>query len=161
MLRRCGVGLTGLLNAVCRLGGAALPVTGPRQRGRIDAADTDASEMPRGGAGVLQETQGDPARGELLLGLVDIAVGERGITRDQICGAILADIDHLAREQPPLDPPFVDIVEPVGIPRRAQHQPRGVRELLLAAQQLNVREDIAGIAVQLARHFFEQCAQAG
>ena len=82
MLRRRGVGLARLLGTARSLGGAALPVAGPRQRGRIDAADADAGEMPGGGVGVLQETQGDPAGGEFLFGLVDIAGGERGITRD-------------------------------------------------------------------------------
>ena len=143
------------------LGGAALPVAGARQRGRIDAADPDAREMLRGDRRVLQETQRDPAGGEFLFGLVDVAGGERGIARDQIGGAVLADIDHLAREQPPLDPPFINIIEPAGIPWRAEHQLRGVGEFLFAAKQLNLAEDIAGIAVQFARHFFKQCARVG
>ena len=109
-------------------------------------------------AGSLQEAQRDPAGGEFLLGLVDIARGQGGVARDQIGGAVLADVEHLARQQPPLDPPFVDIVEPGRIPRRAQHQLRGLGEFLFAAQQLDLAEDVAGIAMQFARNGLEQCA---
>jgi hypothetical protein len=50
---------------------------------------------------------------------------------------MFADVQHLARQQPPFDPPFVDIVEAGGILRRAHHQSRGFREFLLAAKQLD------------------------
>ena len=112
--------------------------------------------MLRGGRGIVQEAQRDPARGEFLLGLVDVARGKGGVARDQIGGAVLADVEHFARQQPPLDPPFVEIVEPVRIARRRQHQLRGFLEFLLAAQQLDPREHVAGIAMQFARHGVQQ-----
>ena len=93
--------------------------------------------MLRGGRGVVQKAQRDPARGEFLLGLVDVARGKRGVARDQIGGAVLADVEHLARQQPPLDPPFVEIVEAVRVARRRQHQLCGFLEFLFAAEQLN------------------------
>ena len=94
-----------------------------------------------GGDGrILQEAQRDPARGEFLLGLVDVAGRQRRVARNQIGGAVLADVEHLARQQAPLDPPFVEIVQAAGIFRRAQHQLRGFAELLLAAQPLDPRE---------------------
>ena len=105
---------------------------------------------------IVQETQRDPARGEFLLGLVDVARRQRRVPRDQIGGAVFADIEHLARQQPPFDPPFVEIVQPVRILRRAQHQLGGLGEFLLAAEQLDFREQVAGIAVQFARHRLEQ-----
>src|SRR5690606_42011524 len=49
--------------------------------------------------------------GEFLLGLVDVAGGQCRVARDQIGGAKLVDVDHLARQQAALDPPFVDVVE--------------------------------------------------
>src|SRR6202000_534073 len=73
-----------LLIAAHGFGGAAFPVAGARQRGRGDAADSDPSEMLRGGRGILEEAQRDPARGEILLGLVDVARGQGGVARDQI-----------------------------------------------------------------------------
>ena len=112
--------------------------------------------MLRGRRRVVQEAQRNPARGEFLLGLVDVARGQGGVARDQIGGAVLADVEHLARQQPPLDPPFVDIVEPARVLRRAQHQLRGLGEFLLAAQQLDLAEDVAGIAMQFARNRLEQ-----
>ncbi|MEY9205313.1 hypothetical protein ABIF05_004423 [Bradyrhizobium elkanii] len=115
--------------------------------------------MLGGEGGIVEEAQRDPARGEFLLGLVDVAGRQRRVTCDQIGGAKLAAVDHLARQQPPLDPPFVDIVEARGFLRRTQHQPRGLGEFLLAAEQLNLGEQIAGVAGELARHGFQQRAQ--
>ncbi len=150
------IGGAGFLRAAGGFRRAALPVAGARQRGRIDAADADAREMLGGGRRIVEEAQRDPARGEFLLGLVDVAGGQRGVPRDQIGGAVFADVEHLARQQPPFDPPFVEIVQPGRILRRAQHQLRGLGEFLLAAQQLDLGEHVAGIAVQFARHRFEQ-----
>ena len=113
------VGGAGLLGAAGRFRGAALPVAGARQRGRIDAADADAREVLRGRGRVVQEAQRDPAGGEFLLGLVDVARGQGGVARDQIGGAVFADVEHLARQQPPLDPPFVEIVAAGRVLRRA------------------------------------------
>ena len=108
--------------------------------------------MLRGGRRVVEETQRDPARGEFLLGLVDVAGGQRRVARDQIGGAVFAGVEQSSRQQPPFDPPFVQIVQPAGILRRAQHQLRGLGELVVAAQQLNLAEDVAGVAVQFAGH---------
>ena len=156
LLGRPGVGRARLLGAAGGLGGAALPVAGPRHRGRVDAADADAGKMLGGGRRIVQEAQRDPARGEFLLGLVDIAGGKRRVARDQIGVAVFADVEHFARQQPPFDPPFVQIVQPAGILRRAQHQLRGLGELFLAAQQLDLAEDVAGIAMQFARNRVQQ-----
>src|SRR5581483_12294723 len=65
-----------LLDAAHGFCGAALPVTGARQRGRIDAADPDPCEMLCRGGGIVEEAKRDPARGEVLLGLVDVARGK-------------------------------------------------------------------------------------
>ena len=101
---------------------------------------------------IVQEAQRDPARGEFLLGLVDVARGKRRVARDQISGAVLADVQHLARHQAPFDPPLVEIVEVAGILRCTHHELRSFGELLFAAQQLDFAEDIAGIAVQFVRN---------
>ena len=74
---------------------------------------------------------------------------------------MFADIEHLARQQPPLDPPFVEIVQTVRILRRRQHQLRGLGEFLFAAEQLDLGEHVAGIAVQFARHRIEQRLEVG
>ena len=110
---------------------------------------------------IFQEAQRNPARGEFLLGLVDVAGGKCGVARNQIASAMFADVQHLARQQAPLDPPFVEIVQAVRIFRHGQHQPCGLVEFLLAAQQLDPGEHVAGIAVQLLRHRIEQRLEVG
>ena len=146
------IGGAGFLRAACGFRRAALPVAGARQRGRVDAADADAREVLGGHRRIVEEAQRDPAGGEFLLGLVDVARRQRRVPRDQIGGAVFADIEHLARQQPPLDPPFVEIVQAGRILWRAQHQLRGLGEFFLAAQQLDFCEHVAGIAAQFARH---------
>ncbi len=156
LLGGAAVSGAGFLLTARRFRGAALPIAGARQRGWIGAADADAGEMLRGDRRVFQEAQRNPASGELLFGLVDVARGKGGVAGNQIGGSVFADIQHLARQQPPLDPPFVEIVQAVRIFRHRQHQLRGFIEFLFAAQPLDAGEHVAGIVVQLARHLVEQ-----
>ena len=102
--------------------------------------------MLRGRRRVVEKAQRNPARGEFLLGLVDVARGQSGVARDQVGIAVFADVEHFPRQQPPFDPPFIQIVQAAGILRRAQHQLRGLGEFLFPAQQLDLAEDVAGIA---------------
>ena len=74
---------------------------------------------------------------------------------------MFADVQHLARQQAPLDPPFVEIVQAVRIFRHRQHELCGLVEFLFAAQQLDPREHVAGVAVQLPRHRLEQRLEVG
>ena len=74
---------------------------------------------------------------------------------------MFADVEHLARQQPPLDPPFVEIVQTARILRRAQHELCGLGEFLFAAEQLDLGEDVAGVAVQFVRHRVEQRLEVG
>jgi hypothetical protein len=117
--------------------------------------------MLRGQCRIGQKTQRDPARREFLLGLVDVARGKRCVACDQIGAAVFAGIDHLARQQAPLHPPFVQIVEPGRVLRRAEHELGGLGEFLFTAEQLDLAEDIAGIAMQFVRNRLKQCARIG
>ena len=74
---------------------------------------------------------------------------------------MFADIQHLARQQAPLDPPFVEIVQAVRIFRHRQHELCGLVEFLFAAQPLDPGEHVAGVAVQLPRHRIEQRLEVG
>ena len=112
--------------------------------------------MLRGGCGVVEKTQRDPAGGEFLLGLVDVAGRKRRVAGDQIGGAAFAEVEHLARHQAPFDPPFVQIIKARRVPWCAQHQLGGLGEFLLAAQQLDLAEDVAGVAAQFIRNRLEQ-----
>src|SRR5206468_3622412 len=83
--RLLGGGLIGgarLLGAAELFERAALPVAGPRDRGWVHRVDADALEMLQRCRGIVQETQCDPARSELLFGLVDVLVWQRGVARD-------------------------------------------------------------------------------
>src|SRR5258705_7413138 len=99
LLGRPKIGGAGLLSPPGRFGGAALPIAGPRQRGRVDAADPDPRKMLRGERGVVEEAQRDPARGEFLLRLVDVAGGKRGVAGDQIGGTVVSDVGHVSRPE--------------------------------------------------------------
>ena len=68
-------------------------------------------EVLQRGRGIVQEAQRDPAGSELLLGLVDVLVGQGRVTRDRIGRAVVAGVEQLARDQPPLDPPLIEIAE--------------------------------------------------
>ena len=138
------VSRAGFLRATRGFRRAALPIAGARQRGRVRTADADAREVLGGDRRIFQEAQRNPARGEFLLGLVDVAGGKRGVPRNQVGGAMFADIQHLARQQAPLDPPFVEIVQAVRIFRHRQHELCGLVEFLFAAQPLDPGEHVAG-----------------
>ena len=161
LLGGAAIGGAGLLRATRCFRRAALPIAGTRERGRIGAADADAGEMLRGDRRVLQEAQRNPARGEFLLGLVDVARRKCCVPRNQVGVAVFADVEHLARQQAPLDPPFVEIVQTVRIFRRRQHELRGLLEFLFAAKPLDPGEHVAGVAVQFARHRIEQRLEVG
>ena len=74
---------------------------------------------------------------------------------------MFADVQHLARQEAPLDPPFVEIVQTVRIFRHRQHELCGLVELLFAAKPLDPGEHVAGVAVQLPRHRIEQRLEVG
>ncbi len=161
MFGGAAVGGAGFLRATRGFRRAALPVAGARQCGRVRAADADAREVLGGDRRIFQEPQRNPARGEFLLGLVDVAGGKCGVARNQIGVAVFADVQHLARQQAPLDPPFVEIVQAVRIFRHRQHELRGLVEFLFAAQPLDPGEHVAGVAVQFVRHRIEQRLEVG
>ncbi len=161
MLGRRGVGGAGVLGAARRFRRATLPIAGPRQRSRVDAADADARKMLHGDRRLFQKAQRNPSCGEFLLGLVDVARRKGCVARDQIGSAAFTDVEHLARQQATLNPPFVQIVQAARVLGRAHHQLGCLGEFLFAAEQLDIAEQVAGIAMQLARNRIEQGARVG
>ena len=156
MRRRRLVGRARLLAAAHGLFGAALPVAGAGERRRIAAADADMGEMRRRRRRIVEEPQRDPARGELLFGLVDVARRQCRVAGHQIGGAVVAVVEQLAGEQPPLHPPFVDVDQPCRFARRLSHQLRGLRVLLFAPQLPDAAEQVARIVAQFVRYGIEQ-----
>ena len=161
MRRRRGIGGARILRPARRFRRAALPVAGTRERGRVDAAGADSRKMLSGNRGVGEKTQCNPAGREFLLGLVDVARGQRAVTRDQVSGATFADVEHLARQQSPFDPPFVDVMQARRILWRAEHQLGCLGEFLFATEQLDLAEDIAGVGVKFARDCVQQRSCVG
>ena len=93
-----------------RLGGAALPVAGARERDRVAGALADLGEMGERGVRIVEEAQRDPAGGELVLGAIVVPVGHDGGARDPI--GRLGDrraSSSLRDDEPPLDPPLVGV----------------------------------------------------
>ena len=107
MARRGLIMRVRLAGAAGGLRGAALPVFGAGERGRMGDACADAREMLVGGVRVVEEAQRDPARGELLLGAIVLLGGRHGFGRDAVGGRGIAGIEQPARDQAPLVPPFV------------------------------------------------------
>ena len=139
-----------------RLRGAALPIERTRQRNRIGDAFGDAGEMRKRDGRLVQEGQRDPARRELLVGAVILVIRRRGAVGDLIGHFDIAEVEQLAREQPPLDPPLIDIAQRRRIVRRRDHPAAGLVDLVAAAQQLRAAENIAGVVLGRRRHGFEQ-----
>ena len=81
----------------------------------------------------------------------------RGITRDAIGGMRVVFVKQLAHEQPTLLPPLVEVDERFRILRHGEDQPAGIFRLVVQAQPLYARENIAGVVLRRGRHGIEQC----
>ncbi len=156
MTRRLLVMRARLLRLVHRLGGAAAPIAGPRQRGRVGDAGAHAREVLGGAGGILEEAQRDPARRELVLDPVVFLGRRHGFPHHSIGRRGVADVEKLARDQPALDPPLVGVDDLGDVARRPEHVLGGLGDLVGAAQQLNVAEQEAGIPVGARRQILEQ-----
>ena len=86
---------------------------------------------------LVQEPQRDPAGGELLLGAVVLVRRRRRAIGDFIGHPGVAEIEQLARNHPPLDPPLIEIDEPARLARRREHPSGGLVDLVGAAQPLD------------------------
>ena len=106
--------------------------------------------------GLVQEAKRNPSSGKLLLGAMVLVDRRRGAIGDRVGELIVAEIEQLARNQPPLDPPLIDIADPFRLARRAGHPLSGFHDLVAAAQPLGATEDITGIVPALCRDFFQQ-----
>ena len=106
---------------------------------------------------LVQEPQRDPAGGEMLLGAVVLVDRRRRAIGDLIGHAGIAEIEQLARNEPPLDPPLIEIAEPCRVMRHPDHPLRGFGDLVGAAQPLDAAEHIAGVVPGGFRDGFEQC----
>ena len=131
---------------------------GARQRRRMAAHFLDAGEMRRRRSRVVEKTQRNPARHEMALD-ARVLLGRLGSVRappDTRSGhrrypAACATVSAL-------NPPFLRIIDLGERLRGGQHHLRGFGDLVLVAQNVHAREDIAGIVVRFRRHGFEQLA---
>ena len=110
--------------------------------------------MRRGELRIVQKLERDPARGELALDLVDFLGRRGGVTRNLIGGLCVADVEQFAREEPSLDPPFVGVVQVAHVTRHREHQAPGFGDLVLTAQQLQLREQVSDVVTRFMRHCF-------
>ena len=120
------------------------------------AADVrDAGEVGRGGGRIVEEAQRDPARHEMALD-PGVLLGRLGRLRHRLIGrAVIADIEQLARHDPPLDPPLLRIMDLGELARRGQQHLGGLGGLVGAAQKLHLREDVARVVAGVGRHGVE------
>ena len=77
----------------------------------MDTHVLDAGEVRRRGGRVVEKPQRDPAGHEMALD-PRVFLGRLGsVPHHQIRGAGIAEIEQLARQDAPLDPPFLRIVD--------------------------------------------------
>src|SRR5436189_4895025 len=129
----------GLAERVC---GAALPIVGACERDRIARALADLGEVCKRGAGIIEESQRDPAGGELVLNSIVLPARHGGGARDAIRGLGVAEVEQRSGDKPPLDPPFVALNRLRGIVWYRQYHFGGFRRLLLVSQPLDAAKDI-------------------
>ena len=90
---------------------------------------------------------------------VDAVIAARrrgGVARDAIGGLRVVVVEQLAHQQAPLQPPLVEIDQRGRVLRRGQDQLAGFFRLVVFAQPLHARENIAGVAARGRRHRVEQ-----
>ena len=128
-------------------GGAAEPVIGARQRQRPVGDLGDPRKMRGRRLRIVEAAQRIPAGVEFG---VDDVVGLFGrMRRDEPVGGLdVAMVDKLARQHPPLGPPFIGIDQRGLVARRLQHDCGGLGELLGAPQIFGLGEEIAGRALR-------------
>ena len=141
--------VVGLAKRLCC---AALPIGGACERDRIAGALADLGEVCKRGAGIIEESQRNPAGGELLLSSIVLPARHGGGARDAIRGLGVAEVEQRSGDKPPLDPPLVGVERLRRIVGDRQHQFGGFRRLLLATQPLGAAEDIADVAARFRRH---------
>src|SRR2546430_16980633 len=90
-----------------RVRGAALPIGGACQRDRIAGALADLGEVCKRGAGIIEESQRNPAGGELVVNSIALSARHGGGARDAVRGLGGAKGEERSRDKSPLDPPFV------------------------------------------------------
>ena len=76
---------------------------------------------------LAQETQRDPAGGEVLFGAEVFVIRRRRAVGDLIGQSGVAEIEKLSRDQPPFDPPLIDVDQLRRIARRGVQPLRGFR----------------------------------
>src|SRR5262249_12032319 len=134
---------TSVVGLAERVRGAALPIGGACERDRIARALADLGEVCKRGAGIIEESQRNPAGGELVLNSIVLPARHGGGARDAIRGLGVAEVEQRSRNKPPLDPPLVGVERLRRIVGDRQDQFGRFRRLPLATQPLGATEDIA------------------
>ena len=119
------------------------------------------AKWPSAVAGIVEEAQRDPAGSELVLGAVVVPARDGGVARDTIGGLGLAEIEQLAGNEPPLDPPLVGVDRLSVVGWNGQDQLGGLFRLVGAAEQLDAAEDVTDVAMRVRRHRVKQGGRVG
>ena len=123
---------------------------------RVLRVFADAREMLGGGLRIAQETQRDPAGGEVRVDAIKALHRWCRFARNEIGGMRVVFVEQLAHQQPALLPPLIEIDEHVRILRRGEDQLAGLFRLVVLAQPLHARVDIARVALRRGRYGIEQ-----
>src|SRR5262249_3718270 len=100
---------TSVVGLAERLRRAALPIRGACERDRIASALADLGEVCKRRTGIIEESQRDPAGGELVLNSIVLPARHGGRARDAIRGLGVAKVEQRSGNKSSLDPPLVAV----------------------------------------------------
>ena len=91
--------------------------------------------------------------------VIDAVIAARrrgGVARDAVGGLRVAIVEQLAHQDAPLLPPLIEIDQSGRVLRHGEDQLAGFLRLVVFAQPLHARENVAGIVAGRGRHRVEQ-----
>ena len=91
-----------------------------------------------------------------MLGAVVVFARDHRVARDAIGGLILIEVEKLAGDQPPLDPPLIGVDRLAGVVRHRQDQLGGLGCLVGATKKLGAAENVSDVAMRFRRRCIEQ-----
>jgi hypothetical protein len=91
-----------------------------------------------------------------MLGAVVVLARDHRVARDAIGGLILIEIEQLAGDKTPLDPPLIRIDRLAGVVRHRQDQLGCLGCLVGATKKLSAAENVSDVAMRFRRRCIEQ-----
>src|SRR5262245_65996738 len=98
---------TSVVGLAERVRGAALPIVGACERDRIARALADLGEVCKRGAGIIEESQRNPAGGEVVLTSIVLPARHGAGARGAMRGLGIGEVEQRSVDKPAIAPPWV------------------------------------------------------